>query len=168
MLSLHPRACAVRRNHILLQKAQPPATRFVHDRPCLNRSLIFRHLANWHDRSAHLDACTRTSSIILTCKTHKFLITYSHWYMHMIVLIPTLMHVRTYTQAEKPRSAPVTHAVSCHLQSDLLHLNVPPTYEDGFGPLHLDNTHDIHQSQYKYCTYTLVLPQVHYDRECMM
>ena len=61
----------MRRNHILLQIEQPPEALFVHEKPCLNSSFMFRHFSYWQAPSRHLDACTSTSSIIRSYKRIK-------------------------------------------------------------------------------------------------
>lgn len=65
--SLQARACSWRRYHTFLQRGQPPTTRFLHWMPWRKRPLTFRQLGYWQLEKRHWEACTRRSSIFLSC-----------------------------------------------------------------------------------------------------
>lgn len=69
--SLQARAWSCRRYHIFLQRTQPPDARTLHWIPWRKSPLTFRQLGYVHCAERHCDACTRRSSILLSCKSEK-------------------------------------------------------------------------------------------------
>jgi len=67
--SLQARAWSWSMYHIFLQRTQPPEARVLHCIPWRNSPLTFRQLGYWQLPERHVDACTRRSSIFLSCWT---------------------------------------------------------------------------------------------------
>jgi len=67
--SLQARAWSWRRYHIFLQRTQPPDARILHCIPWRKSPFTLRQFGYWQSAERHCDACTRRSSIFLSCTT---------------------------------------------------------------------------------------------------
>lgn len=66
--SLQARAWSCKRYHIFLHRTHPPEARIWQRRACRNSAFTLRQLGYWHCVARHSVACTRRSSIFLSCK----------------------------------------------------------------------------------------------------
>ena len=69
--SLQARAWSWSKYHIFLQRTQPPDARVLHCIPCRKSPFTFRQFGYWQCAERHWDACTRRSSIFLSCNNNK-------------------------------------------------------------------------------------------------
>jgi hypothetical protein len=67
--SLQARAWSWSMYHIFLQRTHPPEARVLHCIPWRNSPFTFRQWGYWQLPERHIDACTRRSSIFLSCST---------------------------------------------------------------------------------------------------
>lgn len=77
--SLQARACSWRRYHIFLQRTQPPDARVLHCIPCRKSPFTFRQFGYWQSEERHWDACTKRSSIFLSCNIKLTKVRHTEW-----------------------------------------------------------------------------------------